>query len=206
MKFIASAFAVYFAITSIPQAMAQSCSDVLSAAFDTTYTRGSSQAYASAKSAICSRQQGSNSDNSSIGIDIPAYGNLNAGRNISGQELSAWCRPDENVSFLDQKFEQAIANVHDSVINAWTVCMGKTGANASLSYTDDPAKVILTTKYVADSNIEPNSTPVDQVLHDNLVCQGLQDTGWLIGTLKTFPCTRDPYSTSELSINPGFPG
>jgi hypothetical protein len=32
-----------------------------------------------------------------------------------GDQLSAWCRSDENVSFLDQKFELAIANVHDNM-------------------------------------------------------------------------------------------
>jgi hypothetical protein len=201
MKFMVSAFAVSFALASIPQALAQSCTDVLSAAYNTTFTKGSSQAYAAAKSAICSRQQGSNSDNSSIGIDIPAYGNLNAGRNISGQELSAWCRSDENVSFLDQKFELAIANVHDNVINAWNNCMTQPGAHASLGYTDDPSKVLLITKYIPNSTTEPTTTPVDKVLRDNLTCEGLQDTDWSLGNQKSFPCRRDPYKTSSVSIN-----
>ena len=81
--------------------------------------------------------------------------------------------------------------------------MTQPGAHASLTYTDDPSKVLLDTKYVPNSTTEPTTTPVEKVSRDNLTCQDLKDTDWSIGNEKSYPCTRDPYKTGSIEFGVG---
>lgn len=182
-------------------ALADNCSDVLSSAYDTNYSKGSSQSVKAAKSSICSRRSNSDSDNFSLGLNATGYGDLNIGRNTSAREMIAWCNNNESSSYLDDRFEFAIKTVHDSVVGAWQTCMAKDGATASLVYTDDPSKYFLIMKYRPIDAAASSTTDIDQILVDNLDCAGLTLNGGQIGSQKSFPCTRDPFRTTSVSIN-----
>lgn len=199
MRSIGSAVSVAVFIYA-SNATADECKDVLSFAYDTDYSSGSTTASQALKFSICSHTSNSSANGAGLNINVPGYGSLGYSQDSDNKEFQAWCQSQSSNTFIQSKFQTAISKVNSAVISTWGQCMDRARPNVSLSYSADPAKLKATVSYRPDG-LGPQTTAVKNVALDNLTCGDIANLKEL-GVRQHFDCIRpNPYAESSLTIN-----